>query len=126
MQLVGELVRLRSERVREAANSVELAKHALELGPVAERNDGADGLASDHGGHAVRDEDAITGEQHLVASEAVAREDIAHATGWDAFCDLPPFDRAFEAEQAAGFVIHERDAAISVRRHDSLADAVEH
>src|SRR5258706_4197289 len=119
-------MRLRPQRVCEAANPVELAKHAFELGPVAKRDHGADTLATDHRGHAVRDEDAITREEHLIASDAVSREDVAHATRGDALFDLSSFDGAFEPEQAARFVVYERDAAIAVRRDDPFADAVEH
>src|SRR5712691_1348638 len=79
VELVRELVRLRPEGVREAANAIELAEHSLELGPVTERHDGTDGLAPHHRGHAVRDEDAVPGEQHLVAAAAVAGQDVAHA-----------------------------------------------
>src|SRR5947208_9599966 len=75
MQLVRKLVRLRAERVREAANAVELAENSLELGPVAERDDGADRLASDDGGHAVRDEDAVSSEQHLIGAATAAGQD---------------------------------------------------
>ena len=62
----------------------------------------------------------------LIASGAVAREDVAHPTCRDALFDPSSFHRAFEAKQAPGLVVHKRDTAISVGRHDPLADAVEH
>src|SRR5437868_3467462 len=126
MQLVRKLVGLGAECVREAANAVELAENSLELGPVAQRDDGADRLASDDGGHAVRDEDAVSSEQHLIGAATAAGQDIAQAPRGNALLDLPAFDRAFEAKQSAGFVVHERDAAVSIRRDHSFAYAVQH
>src|SRR5213080_3948648 len=80
--------------MREAADTVELAQHSLKLGPVAERHDGPDRLAADHGG--------------------------------DALFDLSSLDGTLEAEEPTSFVVDERDAALSVRRHHSFADAVQH
>src|SRR5438132_5109572 len=103
-----------------------LEKHSLKLGPVAERHDGPDRLAADHGGHAVRHEDAVPSEQHLVASATAAGQDVAHPPGGHALFDLPSLDGRLEAEEPTSFVVDERDAALSVRRHHSFADAVQH
>ena len=112
--------------MREAADTVELAEHSLELRPVAQRDHRADGLAPDHRRHAVRDKDAIPGEQHLVAATAITREDVAHPPRGDTLSDRPSLDRALEPEQATRLVVHERDAAVPVRGHHPFADAVKH
>src|SRR6267378_2587457 len=112
--------------MREAANPVELAQYSLELGPVAERHDGPDRLATDHGGHAVRHEDTIPCEQHLIRSATAAGQDVPHPPGGDALFDLSSLDGTLEAEEPTSFVVDERDAALSVRRHHSFADAVQH
>src|SRR5437667_9109152 len=112
--------------MREAADTVELAQHSLKLGPVTERHDGPDRLAADHGGHAVRHEDAVPSEPHLIASATAAGQDVAHPPGGDALFDLSSLDGTFEAEEPTSFVVDERDAALSVRRHHSFADAVQH
>src|SRR5206468_10295059 len=94
--------------MREAADTVELAQHSLKLGPVAERHDGPDRLAADHGGHAVRHEDAVPSEQHLVASATAAGQDVAHPPGGDALFDLSSLDGTLEAEEPTSFVVDER------------------
>src|SRR5437660_9266435 len=117
---------LRPKRVREAAHTVELAQHSFELGPVTQSYYRADGLAADDRRHAVRDQHPVPCEQHLIRAASLSGQHVTHAPRRYALVDPPSFDGALEAKQAPGFVVHERDTAVSVGRDHSLADAVEH
>jgi len=66
MEAVGELVRLRTQCVRQLVGSRGVACQPLQLGAVAKRDDVTDRLAAHDDGHSACDQHPGAGQDHLV------------------------------------------------------------
>ena len=126
VQLVGELVGLGAQTLRESLCALEVPQHRLEFGAVAEDRDRPDLAALD--AHAV-----AVHEQHPLARE---HRGLRVLTRGDESREFTVEDRVDlrtehgggigDVEEPRGRVVHEHDATLVVDRDEPFAYSVQH
>ncbi len=122
VQPVRGLVRLRAERVGEAAYGVQLAGQRLEFGVVAECHHGAETRAD---GRGVEHHHPLCGEMHLVAHRRRAHQGPRKRLGQTEIRHRQAVQLAGEAEEFACRVVAEHHPLPLVEQHQSLAHRVQ-
>ena len=125
VQTVGEIVGLSAQRLAHAPRIVQFAQEALELGPVAEGCDIADGPAAHHDRHPADDQHAVGREDHLVGAGDFAAEHVADPTRRQHIDQPLAFELFGEPQQAASFIVHQRDPPVEIGRDRAFADPVQ-
>ena len=145
VQLVGELVRLRPQQLRRAAERADLALEVGELGPVTQRRHRPERPAVLADLHAVHDEHPSAAQHHLVARRPGLRHPHrrpSHRRALALVGDAPQHvpqprtdrqvvethpDRMLrQVEQMMGDVVDQRDPLVRVERHHALGETEEH
>ena len=125
VQPVARLVRLRAQRLAEAAGLPELAGQLLEVGAVADRHDRPEVGAVAVGAGLVEDEDAAVGDVEVVLTGLLVGHRPHERVGEVEVGDEGAGRVLAKAEQPQGLVVGEADPALGVDEDQALGHRVE-
>lgn len=116
---------LGAQRVGELADDVELAADRLELGAVADRDDGADGAAVAAGRRRTDDEGVAADDVEVVGLGALADGRLDERRREPEVGDRPALAVRGQLQEAAGLLVRQLDPMVGVEEQEPLADGVE-
>ena len=124
MQPVGELVRLRAQRVGEAVDA-KTSGEARELGRVAQGGDVADLAPAHEDRPAARDQHAVSGEQDLVLILEPARQELEQPSWRQNLRHFASHAIGGQREQPSRLVVGQSDGAVAVGCDRAFVDALQ-
>ncbi len=122
VQSVGVLVVLGAEGVDQAAGAVQFASQPLQLGAVAQGDDGAAVI----GWHAVRHQYTLAADGKKVGAGHPAGQYVRRAARGQGLVQGAAGVVRTQVEQSLRLVVHQADPAVLVERDETLTYAVQH
>ena len=126
VQPVRELVLLSAQTLGQSADVVEFPRQTLQLGTVADGDDGPYRTSTDLHRHVVDEQDPTVEHDHLVASPGPTRQHVEHPSGRQEGRQHPTGRRAVQAEQALRLIVDQPEATDVVQGDGALTNAVQH